>query len=120
MSRQKSLGLGSGHKGFRFRHLPLPLLVLGILFAALQDKIALFQHTTGDNGISQRDEAEHDDSLRNNNNFPPILEKDGDNRSTHRSHADPNWQLTAETQNTKIGWSRYVEESQQLASLWYQ
>ncbi len=77
MSRQKSLGLGSGHKGFRFRHLPLPLLVLGILFAALQDNIALFQHTTGDNGISQRDEAEHDDSLRNNNNFPPILEKDG-------------------------------------------
>ena len=33
---RKSLGLGSGHKGFRFRHLPLALLVVGILFATLQ------------------------------------------------------------------------------------
>ena len=35
---RKSLGLlGSGHiKGFRFRHLPLALVVIGILFATLQ------------------------------------------------------------------------------------
>ena len=34
---RKSLGLlGSGHKGFRFRYLPLALLVVGILLATLQ------------------------------------------------------------------------------------